>query len=186
MAVNIALPLNEVDAAPEARAVFAEAREALRTPFTPGLIRSLAQWPAYLAYVWEQLRPSIETAGFRGSAQYLAAMAREAVDQFYEATYARNTLLDSGLSEFDIETIAGGLEVLHLTNPQCLLIAGALTEALERPRVGGMGRPEPRDISEEERRILAYEWRMLDEGEMSADMRRLAADVREVLGLPFL
>jgi hypothetical protein len=78
------------------------------------------------------------------------------------------------------------LEVLHLTNPQTLLIAGALAEALERPAVGGQGRPEPRDLTDEEQRIVSYEWQAPEESELPEPARAIAADIREVLGEPFL
>ncbi len=182
----VAAPILEADAPPSTRAVFDEARASMRAPFTPALFRTLGRWPAYLELVWPQLRPSVETAGFRGSAQYLAAMAREAVDQFYEPVFGPESLRQAGLTDADLAGIAATLEVLHLTNPQALLLAGALTEAIERPRVGGQGRPEPRDLSDEEARIAAYEWRMAEEAELPPAVRALADDVKTILGLPFL
>lgn len=182
----VAVPMLEDEATAELRPLFADVRATMRAPFTPALFRTLARWPAYLQLVWPQLRPGVATAGFRGSALYLSAMAHEATQQFYEPEYGRATLRDDGMTDTGIDELAGALEVLHLTNPQTLLIAAALSEAFERPRVGGQGRPEPRDTTDEEARVLAYVWRMPEEAALPDDVRAMAADIREILRLPFL
>jgi hypothetical protein len=116
-------------------------------------------------------------------------MAREAIDQFYEPVFSRDSLREAGLSDDDFSQIEGMLEVLHLTNPQALLVAGALSEALERPSVGGEGRPEPRDMTDEEQRILSYDWSALagpDDAGLPPKARAIGDDITDILGLPFL
>jgi hypothetical protein len=128
---------------------------ALRAPFVPGVVRALDGAGGYLAAVWPQLQPSVETAGFLGSALYMVDMSLDAVEQVYEPVLSRASLLDGGLAAVDIERIEAVLDVFHWLQPQLLLLLAALAEAWKRPRVGGEGRPEPRQGSERERAHLA-------------------------------
>ena len=133
----------------------AEIAQALRTPFVPRVFERLAACEGYLDAVWPQIAPSVETAGFLGSALYLADMALDAVTETYEPVLSRASLVAEGsLSEADAERLLAVLDVFQWVQPQTLLICAALAEAFEAPRVGGQGRPDPREASERERTHL--------------------------------
>lgn len=108
---------------------------ALRSPFVPEAFEALARCDGYLDVVWAQLAPSVETAGFRDSALYLADMALDAAAAELEPAEASAALLDP---------IVSTLDAFQWVTPQTLLVCAALLEATERPRVGGEGRTEPR------------------------------------------
>ncbi len=129
---------------------------ALRAPFTPDFVSRLAEAGAYLDAVWPQLAPSVDTAGFLGSALYMADMALDAVEEVYdEPELTRDSLVAGGLSTAELRQVEAVLDVFHWVQPQQLLMCAALAEAWERPRVGGQGRPDPRATSEREARHLA-------------------------------
>ncbi len=130
---------------------------ALRSPFVPEVVRALDGAGGYLAEVWPQLQPSVETAGFLGSALYMVDMSLDAVEQVYEPVLSRASLLVGGLTADEIERIEAVLDLFHWLQPQLLLLLAALAEAWKQPRVGGAGRPESRQTSERERAHLAAE-----------------------------
>lgn len=138
----------------EERAV--EVARALRAPFVPQPFARLAACEGYLDVVWPQLAPSAETAGFLGSALYLADMALDAVTEAYEPVLSREALAASGaLPPADAEALLAVLDAFHWVQPQALLIAAALAEAFDAPSVGGQGRAEPRATADRERTHLA-------------------------------
>ena len=123
----------------------------LRTSFVPSVVHQLADIDGFLDAVWPQLAPSVDTAGFLGSALYMADMALGAVEEVYdEPTLSRESLLAGGLSEADLDRVIAVLDVFHWLQPQLLLLLAALAEAHDAPSVGGQGRPEPREPSERE------------------------------------
>ena len=123
----------------------------LRTSFVPSVVHQLADIDGFLDAVWPQLTPSVDTAGFLGSALYMADMALGAVEEVYdEPTLSRESLLAGGLSEADLDRVIAVLDVFHWLQPQLLLLLAALAEAHDAPSVGGQGRPEPREPSERE------------------------------------
>jgi hypothetical protein len=131
---------------------------ALRLPFVPEVARALAGAGRYLELVWPQLAPSVETAGFVGSALYMADMALAAVEATYaeyEPVLDRAALLAAGLDEEALAAIGAVLDVFQWGQPQQLLLCAALAEALDAPSVGGQGRAEPRGTTERERAHLA-------------------------------
>jgi hypothetical protein len=140
---------------------------ALRAPFVPDAIASLASSGdsgGYLDAVWPQLAPSVETAGFLGSALYMADMAADGVEDVYEPVLSRASLRARGLSEAELDAIVAALDVFHWVQPQLLLLTSALAEAMEQPRVGGQGRPEPRQPSAREQEHLATPLELVDGG----------------------
>ncbi len=117
----------------------------------PSVVHQLADIEGFLDAVWPQLAPSVDTAGFLGSALYMADMALGAVEEVYdEPTLSRESLLAGGLSEADLDRVIAVLDVFHWLQPQLLLLLAALAEAHDAPSVGGQGRPEPREPSERE------------------------------------
>lgn len=123
----------------------------LRTSLVPSVVRQLADIEGFLPAIWPQLAPSVDTAGFLGSALYMADMALDAVEEVYdEPTLSRESLLAGAMSEADLEQVIAVLDVFHWLQPQLLLLLAALAEAHEAPSVGGQGRPEPREPSERE------------------------------------
>jgi hypothetical protein len=110
----------------------------------PAVFEALARCDGYLAIVWPQLAPSVETAGFRDSALYLADMALEAVAAELEPALTREALRVAGLGAHALEAVVATLDVFQWVTPQTLLLCAALAEAAEQPRIGGEGRPEPR------------------------------------------
>ena len=138
---------------PTAEAVAA----ALRSPFVPEVVAALGACEGVLEAVWPQLEPSVETAGFLGSALYMADMALDAVEEVYQPALSRETLLGGALTEDDLDCLLGVLDAFHLVQPQLLLLCAALAEAREAPSVGGQGRPAPREDGERERAHLARE-----------------------------
>ena len=133
------------------RAPVAEITAGLRTSFVPFVVHQLADIEGFLDAVWPQLAPSVDTAGFLGSALYMADMALGAVEEVYdEPTLSRESLLAGGLSEADLDRVVAVLDVFHWLQPQLLLLLAALAEAHDAPSVGGQGRPEPREPSERE------------------------------------
>ena len=130
---------------------------ALRAPYVPSAVLALERAPAYLDAVWPQLAPSLETAGFLGSALYLADMGLDGVEEVYEPLLSRSTLLAGAVDEGEITQLEAVLDIFHWVQPQLLLIFAALAEAWGQPRVGGQGRPDPRQPSEREATHLATE-----------------------------
>lgn len=137
-----------------------EIARALRAPFVPRVFEQLAACDAYLDVVWPQIAPSVETAGFIGSALYLADMALDAVLETYEPVLSPHSLESRGVSAEDVRDILATLDVLHWVQPQTLLICAALAEAFEAERVGGEGRPDPRETTDRERTHLATPLRL--------------------------
>ncbi|MEE8336687.1 MAG: halocarboxylic acid dehydrogenase DehI family protein [Dehalococcoidia bacterium] len=135
---------------------------ALRAPFVPDALAGLARAGGYLDAVWPQLAPSVETAGFLGSALYMADMAADGVEEVYEPVLSRPSLLARGLSETELDAVVDVLDVFHWVQPQLLLLISALAEAMEQPRVGGQGRPAPRERSEREQAHLATAVELVD------------------------
>lgn len=103
----------------------------------------LARCDGYLDFVRPQLAPSVETAGFRDSARYLAAMALEAVEAELGAA-APDAPLTFNLRPDALAAAVAMLDVFQWVTPQALLLCAALAEAAEQPSVGGEGRAEPR------------------------------------------
>lgn len=128
---------------------------ALRCPFVPEVIAALGRCEGVLDAVWPQLEPSVETAGFAGSALYMADMALDAVEEVYQPALSPEALLGGALSGDDLDCLLGVLDVFHLVQPQLLLLCAALAEAREASSVGGQGRPAPRESSARERAHLA-------------------------------
>ena len=128
---------------------------ALRSPFVPAALRELGTVPGYLDAVWPQLEPSVATSGFLGSALYMADMALDGVEEVYEPLLSRRSLLDGALEPAELERVEAVLDVFHWLQPQLLLLGSAMAEAWDRPRVGGHGRPDPREQSEREAAHLA-------------------------------
>lgn len=127
---------------------------ALRAPYVPAPLLELGRCGAYLELVWPQLAPSIETAGFLGSALYMADMALDAVEAVYQPILSRETLLGGAMSRADLAQLESVLDVFHWVQPQLLLILAALAEGRESERVGGQGKPDARATSMRERRHL--------------------------------
>ena len=117
---------------------------AFRSPIEPELFDHLRETPHYLAHVWPVLETSIDTAGFLGSALYLADMALDAVEAVYQPLLDR-AALEAALGADDLARLDRTLDVFHYLQPQALLAGAALAEAFDRPRVGGQGRVEPRE-----------------------------------------
>jgi hypothetical protein len=124
----------------------------LRSPFVPEVFSKLGNAGPYLDIVWPQVRSSLETAGFLGSALYMVDMALDAVEEAYEPVLDRASV---GLDERELKQVEAVLDVFHFVQPQELLLCAALAEAWERPRVGGQGRPDARVTSEREAAHLA-------------------------------
>lgn len=135
-----------------------EIADAFRAPLAPELFERLhAEAPAYLAYVWPVLAASIDTAGFLGSALYMADMALDACEEAYAPVRSRDGFLADGVASEAIASVESVLDVFHYLLPQALLAGAALAEAFERPSVGGQGRPDPREPRDREQRHLATE-----------------------------
>lgn len=133
-----------------------EIATAFRSPVTPELFAALrADAPAYLAHVWPVLLASIDTAGFLGSALYMADMALDACEEVYEPVLSRDAFLEAGVTAGDLQAVEAVLDVFHYLQPQALLAGAALAEAFDRPSVGGQGRPDPRQPRDREQLHLA-------------------------------
>ena len=143
-----------------ASGVLGEMRAALRLPFTPAPLARLAEVEGYLPFVWPQIAASVATAGFLGSARYMADMALDAVEAVYEPELSRATILDAGLSLRDVEDLGSTIDLFHYPQPQLLLVLAALAEAFDHVEVGGQGRPDPRDLTDRERGHLALPVRL--------------------------
>lgn len=135
--------------------LLAEIARAFRCPFVPGALTRLARAEGYLEVVWPRVRSSVETAGFLGSGLYMADMALDAVEAVYEPVMTRADLRAAGLSDADLGALVAVVDVFHYTQPQVLLFLAALAEAFEKDRVGGYGKPEPREATERESAHLA-------------------------------
>lgn len=134
--------------------VAGQVARALRAPFVPAQIAELARCGRYLELVWPQVAPSLETAGFLGSALYMADMSLDAVEGVYHPILTRESLLAGALTPPDLAQLESVLDVFHWMQPQLLLVLAALAEGWDAPRVGGQGRPDPRAPSEREGRHL--------------------------------
>jgi hypothetical protein len=140
---------------PAAPALIEQAARALRAPFVPSAFLDLGGCGDYLALVWPQLAPSLETSGFLGSALYMADMALDAVETVYQPILSRESLLGGALDVQDLASLEAVLDVFHWCQPQLLLALSALAEGWDSPRVGGQGRPDRREGSARERSHLA-------------------------------
>jgi len=158
--------------------------EAFRAPLPPELFERLhADASTYLAYVWPVLNTSIDTAGFLGSALYMADMALDACEEVYTPILTRDGLLAAGVTPEDLSAVEGVLDVFHYLLPQALLAGAALAEAFERPSVGGQGRPDPREPRDREHRHLATEVPL---AAPNASVLPEVADLLQVSELPAL
>jgi len=129
-----------------------------RSPIAPELfVELVSRAPAYLAHVWPVLTASIDTAGFLGSALYMADMALDACEEVYEPVLDRDGFVEAGVTLEDLAAVEAVLDVFHYLQPQALLAGAALAEAFERPSVGGQGRPEPRAPRDRDAEHLATE-----------------------------
>jgi hypothetical protein len=144
--------------------VLEEIREALRSPYVPQSLTRLAEAEGYLEAVWPRVASSVETAGFLGSALYMADMALDAVEGVYEPVLTRASLLAAGSSAADLEALAEVVDVFHYVQPQVLLLLAALAEAMAKDEVGGHGKVDPRPVTDRERRHLATHVPSVDEG----------------------
>ncbi|MEX2230396.1 MAG: hypothetical protein WEB13_12255 [Dehalococcoidia bacterium] len=141
---------------PAAEALLDEIARTFRVPFVPDVIRELGSVDGFLEYAWPQLAPSVDTAGYLGSALYMVDMALDAVEAVYdEPVLSRDSLLAGGLAEGELAAVESVLDVFHWLQPQQLLLLAALAEAQERPRVGGQGRAAPRAASPRDEAHLA-------------------------------
>ena len=164
--------------AASSQAPAAQIAAALRSPFVPEVVLALARAEGVLEAVWPQLAPSVDTAGFLGSALYMADMALEAVEEVYEPELSPQSLLGGALDEEDLVQLLAVLDVFHWVQPQLLLLCAALAEARDAPSVGGQGRTAPRETSERERTHLATEVELASPG--AGPLREVA----ELLQLP--
>ncbi len=140
-----------------------EIRRALRLPYVPQSIARLAAVEGYLEFVWPQLASSVETAGFLGSARYMADMALDAVEDVEtEGESELPALLRASLSTADLDAIAEVVDLFHYAQPQLLLLLAACAEAWDRDAVGGQGRPEPRDVTDRERTHAAMRLELVE------------------------
>lgn len=146
------MPGSDAPLTPEVAAT--QLTAALRAPLVPAVIDELARCGTYLGHVWPQLAPSVDTAGFLGSALYMADMALDAVEEVYHPLHSRESLLGGALDAPDLARLELTLEVFHWVQPQLLLLLSALAEGWEAERVGGQGKPDPREDSERERAHL--------------------------------
>ena len=133
-------------------------RLALRLPFVPQPLARLAEAEGFLAFVWPQVADSVETAGFLGSARYMADMALDAVEEAYEPELSRASLRAGGMSEADLDALVEVIDLFHYAQPQLLLLFAALAEAWGRDTVGGQGRPDPREPSGMITPSTGYTW----------------------------
>jgi hypothetical protein len=117
----------------------------------PEPLADLARCGSYLELVWPQFEPSVRTAGFLGSSLYMADMALDAVEEVYRPILSRESLLGGALTPTDLAQLEAVLDVFHWVQPQLLLVFAALAEGREAERVGGQGRPDPREESARER-----------------------------------
>ncbi len=130
-------------------------REALRSPYLPSSITALADAEGYLETIWPHISSSLDTAGWIGSALYVADMALDTVERVYEPILTLDDLADAGLSEGNRSDLAEMVDVFHYVQPQVLLLLAALAEAFERDEVGGHGKVEPRPTTPRETRHRA-------------------------------
>ena len=143
-------------AAPTERPTPVEIAALFRSPVAPELLTRLELAPAYLAHVWPVLAASVDTAGFLGSALYLADTALDAVKEVYEPELSRDTLLETMPAD-ELDAVQAVLDVFQYLQPQALLAGAALAEAFERPAVGGSGLVEPREPRDRDPVHLATE-----------------------------
>ncbi len=130
-----------------------EIAAAFRSPLVPELFERLEATPTYLVHVWPVIAASVDTAGFLGSALYLADMALDAVEEVYEPVTDR-AALGEVLTSDTVAAVDAALDVFHYLQPQALLAGAALAEAFDRPEVGGAGRIEPRTLRPREQAHL--------------------------------
>lgn len=140
-------------------------RVALRAPVVPSPVARIAQVaPGYLDVVWPRIAPSVETAGFLGSALYLADMALAEVEAVYEPVMTPASLREAGVDDRDVASILAVVDWFHYGQPQLLLVLAALAEAFGRERVGGYGKRDPRPVTARERAHLALDVPLADGG----------------------
>lgn len=136
-------------------------RLALRAPIVPSPIAALAEAaPGYLDLVWPRIASSVDSAGFLGSALYLADMALAEVEAVYEPVLTPEALRAAGVGDTDVAAILDVIDWFHYGQPQVLLMLAALAEAFGRDRVGGYGKPDPRAVSDREREHLGLTVRL--------------------------
>ncbi len=139
-------------------------RLAVRCPFRPAVLDRLAEADGYLDVVWPLVASSVETSGYLGSALYMADMALDAVEAVYEPVMTRDDLAAAGVTAADLDVLFQVVDVFHYVQPQLLLLLAALSEAIEKPVVGGYGKPDQRTLTERERGHLDTAVRLVDPG----------------------
>lgn len=137
---------------------------AIASPYVPQALLALQAEPGYLDVLAPALERAARTAGFLGSALYMADMASDAVEEVYEPVLTTDDLRAAGVDAAQQAAIVATLDVFHWVQPQTLLLVAALAEAWKRPSVGGRGQATPRDLSERERLHLATRLRLADPG----------------------
>jgi hypothetical protein len=136
-------------------------RLALRAPIVPSPIGRLVEVaPGYLDVVWPRIASSVDSAGFLGSALYLADMALIEVEASYEPVLTPEALGEAGVGDRDVASLLEVIDCFHYGQPQLLLLLAALAEAFGRDRVGGYGKPDPRTVTDRERAHLALDLRL--------------------------
>lgn len=150
VATHLGEPHVNADGGDATAAAAERARVALRAPYMPEAIARLAALPTYFEAMWAPIEASIGTAGFLGSALYVADMALDTVERVYQPVFTREDLTRSGLADAEYERLIEVLDVFHYVQPQLLLIFAALAEAFDRDEIGGHGRIEPRPLTPRE------------------------------------
>ena len=136
-------------------------RLALRAPIVPSPIARLVEVaPGYLDVVWPRIASSVDSAGFLGSALYLADMALIEVEASYEPVLTPEALREAGVGDGEVASLVEVIDWFHYGQPQLLLLLAALAEAFGRDRVGGYGKPDLRQVTEQERAHLALDLRL--------------------------
>jgi hypothetical protein len=123
--------IDEDEATPNVRAVYADIRLTTTLPFVPVEFSAIARWPAYLELAWDDLKLLIPHPSYRLRRRSLSYYAAGGTHYFTEPVrLGHDALLDAGMSEGVIEGVKTMLQAFVAAGPAQLLNTVALEHAL--------------------------------------------------------
>ncbi len=165
--------IGESEASPQIRALYSEIKQALGIPYVATVYQAFATYPAFLELHWQAMRPVVGTQEFFRLADRLRADAFTRVHNYFTLDPC-----DGSASQQDAP--AAAVEMLYYANPLLLLLIAAQLEAFEYD----LG--EARTVHPAAPPVVFEAPSPIEENSASPKLRRLYAEIRRTLGLPYL
>jgi hypothetical protein len=170
--------VDESNASPSLREIFADVRQSLGVPVVPLLYRAYAVFPRFLDVHWQTFRPMVS------SRQFFMLGARLAAECYTRAHnyFAIGNLDSDGLESTAAVTLplAQVLDYYQYLDPLLLLISAAQMQAFEGPIGDSSAKPEPAQHP-----TFPVAPGVVGDEEASTAVERIWNDRRRVLELAF-